>query len=182
MTYACRQEKHLLDNALDVKYDFSKAKRGKFTYIEESYIQQVAARDFLGKNPTSSPSPKQVNQQILDLGLPWSHYHNEDAVDRHVEYLMANFHLFMVAEKMDESLIMLRHLMNWTIEDVVGFRHGEEVDKEEPMIPWTKYQNVKFQNWQDKKLYRAAVKKLDNQVNLDLMNSLQNNNNHKRKI
>lgn len=64
------------------------------------------------------------NQMSFDLGLEPAHFDNASAVRRFVERLDSTFDLVMVAERINESLVLLRHLLCWDVDDVVVFRHN----------------------------------------------------------
>ncbi|KAH7965398.1 hypothetical protein HPB49_007366 [Dermacentor silvarum] len=64
------------------------------------------------------------NQMSFDLGLEPAQFANASAVRRFIERLDATFDLVMVAERINESLVLLRDLLCWDLDDVVVFRHN----------------------------------------------------------
>ncbi|XP_072142206.1 galactosylceramide sulfotransferase-like [Dermacentor andersoni] len=64
------------------------------------------------------------NQMSFDLGLEPAQFANATAVRRFVERLDATFDLVMVAERINESLVLLRDLLCGDVDDVVVFRHN----------------------------------------------------------
>ena len=48
---------------------------------------------------------------IYDFGFLMEHMQNETLVNKHVDMLDTKFHLVMVAEYFDQSLIILRDLL-----------------------------------------------------------------------
>ena len=58
------------------------------------------------------------NQMLWDFGLELGHLANETAVRAKIDEIDANFDLVMVAERFDESIILLRDELCWTYQDV----------------------------------------------------------------
>ncbi|KAK4303304.1 hypothetical protein Pmani_024688 [Petrolisthes manimaculis] len=59
------------------------------------------------------------NQMLFDLG--YSDNLSVSELRHAIDNLDHHFHLVMISEHMDESLILLRHLLCWTLHDVVVF-------------------------------------------------------------
>lgn len=76
----------------------------------------------LARNQTRSKLG--FNQMSFDLGLDPALFGNASAVRRFVERVDAAFDLVMVAERINESLVLLRHVLCWDVEDVVAFKHN----------------------------------------------------------
>ncbi|XP_037509398.1 galactose-3-O-sulfotransferase 3-like [Rhipicephalus sanguineus] len=72
------------------------------------------------------PGPKRtqhgLNQMSYGLGFDLEQAHNESAVRDFIARLDAVFDLVMVAERMNESLVLLRHLLCWELDDVIVFK------------------------------------------------------------
>ena len=62
------------------------------------------------------------NQMLWDLGLPEEQLTDRKAIARLVASTESQFHLVLIAERLDESLVLLKHLLCWRTEDVVGLR------------------------------------------------------------
>ncbi|KAH9369570.1 hypothetical protein HPB48_020683 [Haemaphysalis longicornis] len=65
-----------------------------------------------------------TNQMSFDLGLEPAFFENVSAVHAFTQRLDATFNLVMVAERMNESLVLLRDLLRWDLDDVVIFKHN----------------------------------------------------------
>ncbi|KAL1417505.1 hypothetical protein MTO96_000602 [Rhipicephalus appendiculatus] len=63
-----------------------------------------------------------LNQMSYDLGFDLEQAQNESVVRDFIEWVDAVFDLVMVAERMNESLVLLRHLLCWELDDVVVFK------------------------------------------------------------
>ncbi|KAK4010458.1 hypothetical protein OUZ56_019601 [Daphnia magna] len=59
------------------------------------------------------------NQIAWDLGISPDIFDNETAITEEIERLDHEFHLVMIANRMDESLILLKQLLNWPLQNVV---------------------------------------------------------------
>jgi hypothetical protein len=59
------------------------------------------------------------NQMAWDMGLSPEIFDDEIAITREIERLDCEFDLVMVANRMEESLVLLKHLLNWPLENVV---------------------------------------------------------------
>lgn len=90
------------------------------------------------------PSPPQLNkrwmnyvgrnQMAWDLGLSPDIFDNEEAMKKEIERLDREFDLVMVVSRMDESLILLMHLLNWTVKDVIHLDlNRRKPDKSSPL-------------------------------------------------
>lgn len=63
-----------------------------------------------------------TNQMMFDLGANPAIFANDTLVEEYIDKLESWFHLVLVADRMDESLVLLRHLMCWELDDVVTFK------------------------------------------------------------
>lgn len=59
------------------------------------------------------------NPQLADLGLPYDKMNNMTLIDQHVSMIISDFNLIMVADMMDESLVLLKRLMRWQLIDIL---------------------------------------------------------------
>lgn len=63
-----------------------------------------------------------INQMMFDLGMNYSDFTKPYTVKRYISMLDSIFDLVMVSERMDESLVLLKHLLCWTTDDVIAFK------------------------------------------------------------
>ena len=73
----------------------------------------------LGRNPIS-----------FDLGLDYKFYQDAKAVNDYIEFLDKQFDVVMVADYFDESVVLLKRLLCWELEDVLYMKVNERLDKE----------------------------------------------------
>ncbi|KAK7098101.1 galactose-3-O-sulfotransferase 2-like [Littorina saxatilis] len=80
-------------------------------------------KEFLLKRPRFEPvSPLSSftnNRMSLDLGLPPDQLTNSSHVPAFLDRLQDTFHLVLIAEHFDESLVLLRRRLGWTMKDIV---------------------------------------------------------------
>ncbi|CAG2168370.1 unnamed protein product, partial [Oppiella nova] len=62
------------------------------------------------------------NQMSFDLGLNITQFDDMSAIYRFIKKLDDIFDLVLITERMDESLVLLRHELCWTIRDVISFK------------------------------------------------------------
>lgn len=59
---------------------------------------------------------------LWDFGLELSGLNNETAIRSKINEIDSNFDLVMVAERFDESIILLRDELCWTFQDMTRFK------------------------------------------------------------
>lgn len=74
-----------------------------------------------------------VNQMLYDLGMDPYSMHDEGAVDERVDFLQKHFHLIMIQERFDESMILLRDLMCWDTDDIIYLKQNARDDQHRPL-------------------------------------------------
>ncbi|XP_003748154.1 galactosylceramide sulfotransferase [Galendromus occidentalis] len=91
-----------LEDFLDDGYAIDKMKRRKFSpWFGFNFLFYD-----LGFNETLTAAPAAQAQRAIDM-------------------LERNFGHVMIAELMDESLILMQHALCWDLEDIIAFRHNE---------------------------------------------------------
>lgn len=59
------------------------------------------------------------NKQAEDLGMTLHHVTNAILRHQYIKQLAADFHLVMITEFFDESLVLLRRLLRWDVQDIL---------------------------------------------------------------
>ncbi|XP_052801518.1 galactose-3-O-sulfotransferase 2-like isoform X1 [Mya arenaria] len=60
------------------------------------------------------------NSMAMDFGFPKGlHCTESDRVQHYLSYLNENFDLVMILERFDESLVLLKRLLRWTLKDIL---------------------------------------------------------------
>ncbi|XP_077516313.1 galactosylceramide sulfotransferase-like isoform X1 [Amblyomma americanum] len=104
------------------------------------------------------------NQMSFDLGLEPAHFGNASAVRHFVERLDATFDLVMVAERINESLVLLRHLLCWDVDDVVVFRHNARQSGYRRRLSDDLAEQLRSLNAADVQLYEHFWRRLEERV------------------
>jgi len=58
------------------------------------------------------------------LGIPIEFIQDDVAIDNYIAKIKKELDLVMITERMEESLILFRHLLCWNLEDIVVFDHN----------------------------------------------------------
>ncbi|XP_078684066.1 galactosylceramide sulfotransferase-like [Branchiostoma floridae x Branchiostoma belcheri] len=87
------------------------------------------------------------NPQAYDLGLDPENFEDEDAMQELIRDMETNFHLVMIAEFMDESLVLLKRQMCWTLDDIVYFEPGFQAKTDVPDHPTTDTLHAQLRRW-----------------------------------
>nr|XP_037272981.1 galactosylceramide sulfotransferase-like [Rhipicephalus microplus] len=106
------------------------------------------------------------NQMAFDLGVDGDDMADRGSVEeisRFVESVDRTFHLVMIAERFTESLVLLRDLLGWQLDDVVTFKHNMRL-KRYPRPDEEAVSILEKANRVDEALYRHFAAKLDRKV------------------
>lgn len=101
--------------------------------------------------------------QLYDLGLNLSTSPNKDVVVKHVDMLDKVFHLVLVDENLDEGLILMRDMLQWTTDDIIYFKNNFRARASEPLSEKIR-QAAYAWNWADKMLYDHFKAKMDAEI------------------
>lgn len=94
------------------------------TVFRTKYLRKAVTFDefihnqsrFEPKNPLRSYTN---NRMSIDLGLTPRHVTNPSYVTPFLRHLDSVFHLVLIADRFDESMVLLKRLFRWTMKDVV---------------------------------------------------------------
>ena len=94
------------------------------------------------------------NHQLFDLGVDLTDMYRDDVMDDKIAEVARSFDLVMICEYFDESLLLLKKLLGWKIEDVVYFTKGSRAAKYRHEM--SEELRAKMRGWNsgDVKLYR----------------------------
>ena len=70
------------------------------------------------------------NPMMFDLGLSLEYFQNLSAVNEYIQFLDREFDLVMITDYFDESLVLMKRLLCWKIDDIVYVKLNERLDKE----------------------------------------------------
>lgn len=108
------------------------------------------------------------NGMFFDLGLESKDFDNMEEVQRNIKKLDREFHFVMLMEYFDESLIMLKNLLCWEIDDVIYFHHNQRRKAQKRNISFDLVTQIQQWSGADKALYDyfrdAFLQKLSEQT------------------
>nr|XP_027204012.1 galactose-3-O-sulfotransferase 4-like [Dermatophagoides pteronyssinus] len=105
-----------------------------------------------------------INQIMFDMGMSAKDFQNDDKIEKFIQYLDSIFSLVMVAERMEESLILLKNLLCWNFDDVVVFKVNARNRNSKHKISSTGIKHIEELNHADQLLYDYFNKKFDSKV------------------
>ena len=70
------------------------------------------------------------NPMSFDLGLAYKFYQNVTAINNYIAFLDKEFELVMITDYFDESVVLLKRLLCWELDDILYFKTNERQDKE----------------------------------------------------
>ena len=94
------------------------------------------------------------NPQMFDLGLDFKFYQDAKAIKEYVEFLEEEFDLVLIADYFDESVVLMKRLLCWELDDVLFVKTNERLDKDKATeISDDTKENIKRWNKADVLLY-----------------------------
>ncbi|XP_053402961.1 galactose-3-O-sulfotransferase 2-like [Mercenaria mercenaria] len=111
------------------------------------------------------------NRMSFEFGFPLNLFPNskekpenlQEAVDQYIEKLKNEFDLIMINENMDESLVLMKRILNWNIKDIMYMK--QLVAKQETRrFSETDIKKLKSHLYLDFALYQAAKTEFDAKV------------------
>ncbi|GAB6022491.1 hypothetical protein CHUAL_006598 [Chamberlinius hualienensis] len=100
------------------------------------------------------------NQMAFDLGIIKPLFDDDAAILRAAQRLDRQFHLVMISEMMDQSLVLLKNLLCWDVDDVVAFKHNARMESMKVTLEPDVQQKLRKWNRADEILYNYFLKKL----------------------
>ena len=70
------------------------------------------------------------NPQMFDLGLDFKFYQDAKAIKEYVEFLEEEFDLVLIADYFDDSVVLMKRLLCWELDDVIFVTTNERLDKD----------------------------------------------------
>ena len=94
----------------------------------EKFLKRASS--FYNKFRAKKRSINARNPMMFDLGLSQKYFQNYTAVTKYINFLNKEFDLVMIMDYFDESLILLKRLLCWEIDDILNVKVNERLDKE----------------------------------------------------
>lgn len=105
------------------------------------------------------------NSMSYDLGFQGESFESEKSIHEFIRMIDEKYKLVMILERMDESLILLRYLLCWSLDDIVSFHHNSRVKKlKQTKISEKEKFVIKKFNHADDVLYEYFLKKFNSMV------------------
>lgn len=79
-------------------------------------------------------SPLTRNPLLYDLGFSFKYYQNLTAVNEYIQFLDNEFDLVMMMDFFDESLVLMKRLLCWEVDDILYLKLNERQDNEKGTI------------------------------------------------
>ncbi|KAG8182292.1 hypothetical protein JTE90_011110 [Oedothorax gibbosus] len=105
-----------------------------------------------------------ANQMFFDLGGSSAIFNNTEKIVQYLDKIASWFDLVLVAERMDESLVLLKHLMCWDLDDVVAFKLNARNPKYISDLSETEKTSIRSLNFADSLLYERFLNKFEREV------------------
>ncbi|XP_071959319.1 galactosylceramide sulfotransferase-like isoform X2 [Antedon mediterranea] len=104
------------------------------------------------------------NDQIFDLGLDNNFFNNETAINETISNLDEEMDLVLINEFFDESLLLLRKLLCWKLEDILYLPMNRRADYKKTPLSSALRQKAREKNHADTLLYDHFVKRLHERI------------------
>lgn len=106
---------------------------------------KVATRDLM-EAILKTPTLFTTNRMSFDLGLPPSQFYSPTKVQEFITSIDADFHLVLLMEYFDESMVLLRRRLCWKTNDILYIKRNSGEDR--PRIRVTSEQQERFRREQ----------------------------------
>lgn len=94
------------------------------------------------------------NPQMFDLGLDFKFYQDAKAIKEYIEFLEKEFDLVLIADYFDESVVLMKRLLCWELEEILFVKTNERLDKDKASeLSDDTIENIKRWNKADMLLY-----------------------------
>lgn len=152
--------------------------RSVFSYMEIAERYGISGGNILNKLKTfldnsnhyfaklTDSAMLTYNGQLYDLGLEADQMINDSIVHQHIHRIAERFQLVMILEYINESLVLLKRKLCWSLHDVAHFQFLKYATKREK-LPQEFKEKIKKHNRADLKLYEYFNKTFWKQVQVE---------------
>ena len=99
-----------------------------------------------------------LNQMLRDFGVHLNNVFDRDTVMAKIKEIEETFHLIMVAERFEDSIILMRNELCWTYEDVANFKLNAKDPSKKSKLTDEARKHLKQYLWPDYLLYNHFIK------------------------
>ncbi|XP_050413956.2 galactosylceramide sulfotransferase [Patella vulgata] len=128
----------------------------------DHFEQFIANQDIY--EPTNPYHSYTNNRMAVDFGFPTKYFKNSTKMLKYVQDLDLTFDLVMITERFDESMILLRRMLNWSFKDILYIKLNALKNKPKNNINSTMMDKVKKFSELDYILYNYFYEKFDKRV------------------
>jgi len=161
----------LRDPVFSIEYFFS------FYNLKQAHHEESAIHfleDFFSTSLNKSRHPDLLNRRrfgrfernkmSVGLGLDAKHFDNLEMITKFINTIDSQFHLVMIIDRLEESLIHLQNLLCWTLDDMIVFRHKIQNAHVLHNVSIDLKQKIRSFNNADELLYKHFDAKLNRQT------------------
>jgi len=127
-------------------------------------LETFALSPKLGQLATRAYRNLGRNQMLWDAGLSGRYMDNMTAIDNKIAEIDKTFHLVMMADRFDESVILMKDLLCWDFNDVVNFKLNSRKENKKIQISDEAREALKEYLAGDYKLYNHFKSKFDSKI------------------
>ncbi|KAK6177217.1 hypothetical protein SNE40_015361 [Patella caerulea] len=128
----------------------------------DHFEQFIANQDIY--EPTNPHYSYTNNRMAVDFGFPTKYFKNSTKMLEYVHDLDLTLDLVMITERFDESMILLRRMLNWSFKDILYIKQNSLKNKPKNNINSTLMDKVKKFSELDYILYDYFYEKFDKRV------------------
>ncbi|XP_072049104.1 galactosylceramide sulfotransferase-like isoform X2 [Amphiura filiformis] len=122
------------------------------------------AQELYDKHEGGNPRHSGLNPVLYDLGLHKNDLATPDKIDDYIKFIEDSFDLILIAEYLKESLILLKELMCWDMEEIVYFSSNKRDNSLVKEIPKQTEKHLLTWHAGDFKLYLHFNRTLHRQI------------------
>lgn len=104
------------------------------------------------------------NQMLYDFGVHPRFFNNRPMIEKEIINIENYFDFIMIAENFDESIILLRHIFCWDLDDVISFTVNARMTPYKKKLSKEATKNLQDWNWGDKLLYEYFLQKFQKAI------------------
>ncbi|XP_064115267.1 galactose-3-O-sulfotransferase 2-like [Macrobrachium nipponense] len=129
-----------------------------FTYFKINGVVGGSLNHFLKRPLSEMRTAKRLNgnfganQMTFDLGYDPDVFYDDDKIDDMIRDVEDTFDLVLIAERLDESLILLGHALCWSLDDLVSL--SKNVRSTRQSLTSEEQTKLEELNYSDMRLYR----------------------------
>ena len=105
-----------------------------------------------------------LNQMSFDLGLASQYFNRSKLIEKFIKKLDSQFHLVMILDRMEESLVLLQDLLCWSLDDIIAFKLNSRAKTENCSFSAKIQSKIRMVNAADQMLYDFFHAKLMRQI------------------